>query len=446
MLVLSLPAILMVLPFLSYESLGQIWFLAAFVGVCFTRFDLSQAGPPLIGFLAVLIIAYLLRFAFTAVGTTFNFYDLSFMLLSTGLFFSCLFGLSAVSLPNRVRSLVLPFSQWLANISYSLYLTHLTVFAVFMAYIGIDTYAKLGAACGISILVAHIFYVLFDARHRDVRRWLKSVKARVTDHVTGDRKVLSTVGTAAAASVIVAVMAYSVVEIRSTRTIELSGAAHEQSQMFLRTTDASAGDYLYFGAENREPDRAAQMWRTAADAGSARAKLMLAVYAPEMLTAEEDEEALLVAGSENGLAAATLRLIERAPASSGSEAEVERLRGTAYLQALALNTSSDPIKQERGAQVLAELASQGHVDSMVLYGDAIRGQRMRDPMPMSVAVVYWQRASDLGSALGAYLLGETYSTGSDDVGQNRQLAGMYYRLADQRGYPGAAEKLKKLLD
>ena len=72
-----------------------------------------------------------------------------------------------------------------------------------------------------------------------------------------------------------------------------------------------------------------------------------------------------------------------------------------------MNGAPNEVLRERGARLLLELAEMGHSDSMVMFGDAVRGERMHAKQPMSIAVMFWELASEKGNSLADYLLGET---------------------------------------
>jgi peptidoglycan/LPS O-acetylase OafA/YrhL len=180
MALLFLPAVLVVLFFTAHESVGLVWVAASLGAIAFCSFTPSERTRSL-SYGATIFFGFMLyrRFVFLDPGSPFNFYDLNFMILSTGLLLSliCLAAESPVF--ARVLSVSSGFWVWLSSISYSLFLTHQTFHYAWHAKLGVSGWPSLVAMCAVSIVLAWVFTLAFDRHHKKVAASLKSLIGRV---------------------------------------------------------------------------------------------------------------------------------------------------------------------------------------------------------------------------------------------------------------------------
>ena len=442
MAVLAIPAFLVVLLFTAHESLAIVWFIAAAAGVAFSSSHFKRSPGSAVALIGFLVCAYLFRLGYIAKADSVNFYDLPFMLLSTLLFFSILIPLYNHSLSDMTVKYIQPIAQWTANISYSLYLTHLTIIAIFAGAMNGLSYFGLIASCMTCIILAHIFYHFFDRRHKEVRDYLKIQLGHESSIAT--RFGLFQTKIATFGLIAIGVSAVSIIVAAHSVNDQARVEAEWRQNRFLSIRNIETANAAFFGTgEIFDPERGISLWQRSVSKGVVEAEYMLAIYAPDRLNSAEKREELLNSAAIAGFPDARLALLELSPENISSAKSTAEL-ATIYAQATSMNMTPLQSQQERGARILLRMSELGNTDAMVMYGDAIRSGRMHQEQPISVAVQFWESASERGSALASYLLGETYFSGSGDVEPDKAKAEYFYRLAVQRAYPVAEARLQEL--
>ena len=174
MALLVVPASVVVLYFCTHETIGLVWVFCGFGAVAFCNFLPSRRLAGLSLFAAV-FFAVALAMRLQVVNAKVSF-DLTFMVLIIGLFFSLLAlvreGYAFAAVLNWSR----PLWAWLSSISYSLYLTHLTLMFVYADLFGIRGLRDVLVLCLASVAVGALFTFLFDRHHRAVAKRLKSLQ------------------------------------------------------------------------------------------------------------------------------------------------------------------------------------------------------------------------------------------------------------------------------
>jgi peptidoglycan/LPS O-acetylase OafA/YrhL len=174
--VLVIPASVVVLYFCTHETIGLVWVFCAFGAVAFCNFAPSRKVAGL-SFFATFFFSAALVMRLQGVNHKVSF-DPTFMMLIVGLFFSLL----ALAVESRAFGAALNWSSrlwtWLSSISYSLYLTHLTLIYLYADIFKIRGWRDVLVLCLVCMAVGALFTFLFDRYHRAVAKWLKSVQAR----------------------------------------------------------------------------------------------------------------------------------------------------------------------------------------------------------------------------------------------------------------------------
>lgn len=173
MLALAPVAILVVVFFTTRESVGLTWFAGAAAAMAFCLADKANlrrfALPATVFFCMTLVM----RFYFLNPGTPFNFYDVNFMMLTVGCFFSFMILVAEIRPVAWLVSVTKSFWVWLSSISYALYLTHQTLHYLWHTKIGVTGWWSLFVLCFVSILLAWVFTLAFDRHHKKVGNYLK---------------------------------------------------------------------------------------------------------------------------------------------------------------------------------------------------------------------------------------------------------------------------------
>lgn len=136
------------------------------------HFNLSDRATVclILGWLALCLSMLTLR----GLSRPLNFYEFQTVLFLAGLLMGLVwltgrFNIDRV--PAFTRSV-----RWLAKQSYALYLTHNAVLTFYISYTGYEFSIAEGVALIIACnVVAVPFYFLFDRRHKDVARWLRTL-------------------------------------------------------------------------------------------------------------------------------------------------------------------------------------------------------------------------------------------------------------------------------
>jgi peptidoglycan/LPS O-acetylase OafA/YrhL len=169
---LLIPAAFVVFYFCTHETIGLVWVFCAIGAVAFCHI-IPSAKITGLSLIAVIFFVIALTMRLQLVNAEVSF-DLTFMMLIVGLFLSLL----ALAAENPAFVASLNWSRhlwaWLSSISYSLYLTHLTLRYAYSDFFGIANWRDIVLLCLMSVALGWLFTYLFDRHHKLVARWLKS--------------------------------------------------------------------------------------------------------------------------------------------------------------------------------------------------------------------------------------------------------------------------------
>lgn len=176
-IILTPIACLVVYVYGARESLALVWFMSAAVAIPALRLDkeaCKRVGPALLLFWGIIAFWKLMTLR---AGAGVNFYDAQFMYFSTAVIFSLLLCVKAFDWLEKIMLLIRPFSRWLADISYSLYLTHYTLLIAFGTFFDMSWFSAFVFII-LAMIFAWGFTVLFDRKYRKVANLLKRVFLR----------------------------------------------------------------------------------------------------------------------------------------------------------------------------------------------------------------------------------------------------------------------------
>jgi len=165
------------------ESLAIIWIVGALLAVPLIGMSKEAAAKVGAQLLILSLGLLLMRLAMLHPGaSSINFYDGQLMLFTEFVIFSGLICFKGYRFLEKLAIWVKPFARWIADISYSLYLTHYTLLVAFKHYFGMS-WMKFFIFCTIAILFSWLFTIVFDHQYRKFSRFLKSIFLKDTKKV-----------------------------------------------------------------------------------------------------------------------------------------------------------------------------------------------------------------------------------------------------------------------